>query len=121
MGEDRIPKTVFYGQLAEGSRRVGGQKLRYKDVAKRHMKSMNIDVDGWEELAADRTEWRSALHRGKEVIEEKITNASNQRHYRRHNPGTHQCQLCGQMYHTEKGLRQHQRLKHRITPSHRQP
>lgn len=121
MREDRIPKTVFYGELAEGRRRVGGQKLRYKDVAKRHMKSMNIDVNGWEELAADRTKWRSALYRGREVIEEKITNASNQRHYRRHNPGTHQCRWCGQTYHTAKGLHQHQRLKHRIPPSHRQP
>ena len=55
MCEDRIPKTVFYGELAEGRRSVGGQKLRYKDVAKRQMECMNIDVDGWEELAADRT------------------------------------------------------------------
>ena len=30
MREDRIPKTVFYGELAEGRRSVGGQNLRYK-------------------------------------------------------------------------------------------
>ena len=52
--EDRTLKTVFYGELAEGWRSVGGQKLRYKDVTKLHMKSMGLNDDGWEELAADR-------------------------------------------------------------------
>ena len=66
--DDRIPKTVFYGELTEGRRSVGGQKMRYKVVAERHTKSMNIDVDEWEELAADRTRWRSVVHRGEEVI-----------------------------------------------------
>ena len=77
MCEDRV-----HGSLAEGRRCVIGQKLKYKDVAKYHMKYMNIDVDGWEELAADGTKWRSALHRGKEVIKQKIMDASNQSHYR---------------------------------------
>ena len=65
---------------------------------------MNIDVDGWEELAADRTKWRTALDRGKEVIEQKITDVSNQRHYRRHNPWTHQCQSCGHKQQSARGL-----------------
>ena len=84
--------------------------MSYKDVAKCHMKSMNIDVDGCEELAADRTKWRTALHRGKEKVEQKITDASNRRHYRRHNPGTDQYQLCGQKHHTARGLQQYQRM-----------
>ena len=88
MCEDRIPKTVFFVELIESRRSVGGQKLRYKDVAKRHMKYMSIDVDGWEELAADRTKWRTAPLQGREVIKQKITDASNQRHYRGYNPET---------------------------------
>ena len=69
MCEDIIPKTVFYGELAESRRSMGGKKLRYKVVAKRHLKSMNINVDGREKLAADHTKWRTALHRGKKAIE----------------------------------------------------
>ena len=41
---------------------------------------------GWEELAADRGEWRSAVRRGKEKIEARIAEESALRHYRRHNP-----------------------------------
>ena len=68
---------MVYFELAEGRRSVGGQKLRYKDVAKRHKKPKNIEVDGWEEFAADQSELRAALHRRKEVIEQKIIYASN--------------------------------------------
>ena len=32
MKDDRIPRAVFYGQLKEGSRTAGGQKLRFKDT-----------------------------------------------------------------------------------------
>ena len=34
MADDRIPKTVFYGELGAGHRTPGGQRKRYKDVLK---------------------------------------------------------------------------------------
>ena len=37
MNDSRVPKKILYGELAEGKRRQGGQKLRYKDVAKQHL------------------------------------------------------------------------------------
>ena len=37
MNDSRFPKAVFYGQLTEGKRLHGGQRLRYKDVVKRHL------------------------------------------------------------------------------------
>ena len=40
MEDDRIPKIVLYGELARGSRKVGGQKLRNKDVVQRHLKAI---------------------------------------------------------------------------------
>ena len=45
MKDSRIPKQILYGELALGNRKVGGQKLRYKDIAKRHMKAMDLDVN----------------------------------------------------------------------------
>ena len=66
--DSRIPKMQLYEEIASGSRKVGGQKLRYKDVIKRHLKAMDISTIGWEELAADRSEWRSDVRRGKENI-----------------------------------------------------
>ena len=39
MPETRLPKAIFYGELANRKRKRGGQKVRYKDVLKRHMKN----------------------------------------------------------------------------------
>ena len=71
MNDSRLPKAVFYGELTEGKRLRGGQRLRYKDVVKRHLKA-HITVDHWETLTKDRQQWRQAIHTGKSHIEEKI-------------------------------------------------
>ena len=44
MKYDRIPMTVFYGQLKEDYRTAGGQKLRFKETLKSNLKSCNIDT-----------------------------------------------------------------------------
>ena len=45
MNDSRLPTAVFYGELAKGKRLRGGQRLRYKDVVKRHLKATHITVD----------------------------------------------------------------------------
>ena len=47
MNDSRLPKAVFYGALATGKRLRCGQRLRYKDVVKRHLKAIHIAVDHW--------------------------------------------------------------------------
>ena len=61
MNDSRLLKAVFYGELAKGKRLRGGQRLRYKDVDKRHLKSTHITVDHWETLARDPQQWRQAI------------------------------------------------------------
>ena len=39
MDDRRIPKQVFYGQLANGKRACGGQYKRYKDTLKANLKT----------------------------------------------------------------------------------
>ena len=72
MNDIRLPKAVSYGELTKGKRLRGGQRLRYKDVVKRHLKATHITVDHLETLAHDRQQWRQAIHRGKSHIEEKL-------------------------------------------------
>ena len=43
MGDSRLPKAVFYGELAKGKRLHGGQRLKYNNVVKRHLKAAHID------------------------------------------------------------------------------
>ena len=70
MNDSRFPKAVFYGELAKGKRLLGGQRLRYKDVVKRHIKATHITVDHWVTLAQDRQQWRQTIYKGKSHIEE---------------------------------------------------
>ena len=58
MANNRLPKAVFYSDLRQGKRSHGGQKLRFKDVLKRHMKKTGISHDTWEEEAVQRVKWR---------------------------------------------------------------
>ena len=42
MNNSRQSQAVFYGELAKGKRLRGGQRLRDKDVVKRHLKATHI-------------------------------------------------------------------------------
>nr|VZI37041.1 unnamed protein product [Spirometra erinaceieuropaei] len=53
MDDERLPKRLFYGDVASGSRRQGGQIRRYKDTLKSSLKRRQINPTNWEELARD--------------------------------------------------------------------
>ncbi|BHF70846.1 hypothetical protein SprV_0401389900 [Sparganum proliferum] len=50
MDDKRLPKRLFYGDVATGSRRQGGQIRRYKDTLKSSLKHLQINPAKWEEL-----------------------------------------------------------------------
>nr|VZH89068.1 unnamed protein product [Spirometra erinaceieuropaei] len=54
----------FYGDVATGSRRQGGQIRRYKDTLKSSLKRLQINPTNWEELARDRPTWRRTVKMG---------------------------------------------------------
>nr|VZI45041.1 unnamed protein product [Spirometra erinaceieuropaei] len=61
MDDERLPKRLFYGDVATGSRRQGGQIRRYKDTLKSSLKCLQINPTNWEELALDRPTWRRTV------------------------------------------------------------
>ena len=56
MEDNRLPKAMFYGELKEGSRKVGAPRLRYKNVFKRYLNTSN-----WRRKAEDRVAWRKVM------------------------------------------------------------
>ncbi|BHF65235.1 hypothetical protein SprV_0200824500 [Sparganum proliferum] len=54
MDERRLPKQLFYGEVATGSRLQGGQVRRYKDTMNTFLRRLQIDPANQEGLAGDR-------------------------------------------------------------------
>nr|VZI16268.1 unnamed protein product [Spirometra erinaceieuropaei] len=69
MDNERLPKRLFYGDVATGSRRQGGQIRRYKDTLKSSLKCLQINLTNWEELALDRPTWRRTVKTGATIYE----------------------------------------------------
>nr|VZI06720.1 unnamed protein product [Spirometra erinaceieuropaei] len=69
MDDERLPKRLFYGDVATGSRRQGGRIRRYKNTLKSSLKLLQINPTNWEELACDRPAWRRTVKTGAAIRE----------------------------------------------------
>ncbi|BHF68348.1 hypothetical protein SprV_0301138200 [Sparganum proliferum] len=69
MDDEGLPKRLFYGDVATGSRRQGGQIRRYKDTLKSSLKRLQINPTTWEDVARDRTTWRRTVKTGTAIYE----------------------------------------------------
>ena len=63
MGDEQIPQSLLYSKLVDGRRKRGWPTLRFKDICKCDLKSLNVGTDKWEELANDWDKWRSSVYR----------------------------------------------------------
>ena len=121
MEDGRIPKDILYGELATGKRNTGRPQLRFRDVCKRDMKALDMDTNSWEDLASNRSSWRSKLHAQLQVGETKLTEQAAEKRARRKRSATHKsttqpdkqtthtCNSCGKDCHSRIGLYSHQK------------
>jgi len=83
MEDGRIPKDLLYGELTYGKRPTGRPKLRYKDICKRDLKALNIDINSWEALAHNRQAWRSAVKEGLKLHEADLARRADEKREQR--------------------------------------
>nr|VZI31183.1 unnamed protein product [Spirometra erinaceieuropaei] len=69
MDDERLPKLLFLGNVAAGSRRQSGQVRRYKDTMKTCPKRLQINPANWEDLARDRPTWQRTVKTGVAIYE----------------------------------------------------
>ena len=69
--DSRMPKAMFYGELAQGKHNKGAPQNRFKDQLKRQLLQADIDPKTWEQSATNRVNWRAATHKGTQHFEEK--------------------------------------------------
>nr|VZI46613.1 unnamed protein product [Spirometra erinaceieuropaei] len=76
MDDERLPKRLFYGGVATGSRRQGGPIRRYKDTLKSSLKCLQINPTNWEALALDRPTWTRTVKTGAAIYEANLIAAA---------------------------------------------
>ena len=117
MGDGRIPKDLLYGELVEGERDRGRPLLRYKDVCKRDLKALDINVSSWETIATDRDAWKLTLKRqlpkGESKWKEKVAEKRSRRKAKASenliSPSLFICPNCGRDCKVRIGLLSHSR------------
>ncbi|BHF64371.1 hypothetical protein SprV_0200737400 [Sparganum proliferum] len=76
----RADGRLFYGDVATGSRRQGGQIRRYNDTLKPSLNRLQINPANWKNLARDRPTWRRTVKTGAAIYEaNRITAAETKR------------------------------------------
>ncbi|BHF60709.1 hypothetical protein SprV_0100367500 [Sparganum proliferum] len=64
MNDVRLPKPLFYGDVATDARRPRGPKQRYKDISKNSFKRPHMNSETCEDLAQNRPAWRRVVKTG---------------------------------------------------------
>ena len=131
MTDERIPKQLLYGQLADSSRSLGRPRQRYKvDVLMAKLKSCNININMWEAEATDRPSCRTkcaAAVKRREEHRQAISHQKRVNQWQRAAEGVMQgggagfrCEHCGKVYRARIGLishmKTHNRSWHRRAP-----
>ena len=111
MEDSRIPKHLLYGQLSNGSRRVGRPLLRFKDKLKANIKALKLPPD-WEGLCNDRSNWRSSCYKSLKDFEKQRLNLRTLRRLAAPSSPTIECDQCPFKARSNAALAAHKRFKH---------
>jgi len=114
MPANRLPRKILYSELAEGSRRAGGPKRRFKDHMKTTLKKCAFNPSNLEVLASNRKSWQTMCRTGSERLTTDFNRAAEQRRLRRHAlqnaGGNFPCNACGRICKSRIGLTSHQKV-----------
>nr|VZI22446.1 unnamed protein product [Spirometra erinaceieuropaei] len=69
MVDEQLPKRLFDGNFATGSRRQGRQVRRYKDTLNTYLERLQIIPANWKDLGRDRPTGRSTVKTGGVIFE----------------------------------------------------
>jgi len=105
MNDGRWAKQIMYSWIEDCPRPKGKPKQRWRDVINRDLKVLGLK-DRWYELAAQREEWRAAIHKREQARFEEAERkeAEKVREF--------ECMKCAKKCKSEKGLKGHMTRVH---------
>ena len=117
MNENRLPKTLMYGQIANAKRPEGRPLLRYKDKLKANLSSLKISSSSsWEQLATERNDWRNLCNQHVTHFEEERKQKMIKSRQERKAPHTSStsnsqfiCDICSKVCKSKAGLVSHKK------------
>ena len=111
-------QNVLYGELASGKRNSGRPQLRFKHACKRDMKTLYINMETWDHLASNRSDWRSTLRTQLLAGEKVLADKAEEKRERRKDAvridkqttvTVYTCSSCGRNCRSRIGLFSHRR------------
>ena len=70
MDDTHLPKIAFYCELEHGTRSLGGQRKRFKDMLKSNMKACDMQPNELESLTSDRSSCRTLFKKQVSVFKD---------------------------------------------------
>ena len=117
MEDHRIPRQLLFGELAQGQRKQGRPRKRYKDSLKDNLKWCGIKPAELVSAALDRQRWRTLARRASTSLEEERRRQSEVARERRHRSvsvpaatAKFQCPDCSRLCKSRLGLLSHSRV-----------
>ena len=122
MNDSRLPKSIFYGELRNGSRKLGKPRKRFKDMLADTMRKCDIPESSWEELSKNRSQWRGRVHTGVQRFEKVREHEIVQKRLRRKDPSKaaetgFRCGVCDRPCANKAGLTAHSRIHRQLNQS----
>jgi len=115
MDDTRLPKTAFYCELVHGTRSLGGQRKRFKDMLKSNIKACDIQPNELESLTADISWWWTLFKKQVCVFDDNRVHSLQDKctqHKTGHQPPPDcgfTCDICSRVCTSRIGLFSHRR------------
>ena len=114
MGDGKIPKQLFYGELTRWKRQQHKPRKRFKDFLKSNLKELEIDVDNSREaLTENRASWRKLIRERCSNLERKLVEHAALKHALRMQDYSAvptnvlyelKCSVCGRFFLSKAGM-----------------
>ena len=103
MEDYRLPNQLFFAELSQGKKHIGGQNKRYKDTLKASLKTFSVPTNGWQNTALNRATWQATVNKDTIVFGRDCLQSLDEKRMTKKN--SHQSKECCNLPQMQQTLR----------------